>query len=50
MLISLLVICIEIWLIYTYVLPSLPDPIKGIFAIVVAVVIIVVLLGLAGVH
>ena len=50
MIVTILLLCLAIWVIYTYVLPSIPDPFKTILAVVVGIGIIVYVLGLAGIH
>jgi len=49
MIITLIVVAIVIWLVFAYLLPSLPEPIKTVVTIGVALVAILYLLNLAGI-
>lgn len=50
MILTLITIVIVAWLVFTYLIPVLPPPVNTIVGIIVAIVLIVWLLELIGVH
>lgn len=46
---TFIILAVAVWLIYTYAIPAMPSPVRGVAAIFVGIALIVYLLNLAGV-
>ncbi len=46
---TLIILAVAIWLVYTYAIPAMPEPVRGAAAIIVGIALIIYFLSLVGV-